>query len=80
MLETTELSFISLNSIITKNINREKPMCMYVFLRFVSCLFISRPNISMQNEVVSAVRAESAEEYAAAVIPKRKSIPAASPK
>lgn len=78
-LTTLEL-LISLNVTITKNISVENIMCVIVFILRFLCLCMFMFNTSMQNDVVSDVRAESADEYAAAVIPRRKKILAVSPK
>ena len=77
---TTLESFISLNRMMIRNIAKEKPICVLVFIILFSDLLISIPRMSTQKEVVKAVRAESADEYAAAVIPNRKKILATSPK
>jgi len=77
---TTLESFISLKRIIIRNMTREKPICVLVFILLFTDLLISMPRMSTQKEVVKAVRAESADEYAAAVIPNRKKILATSPK
>tara|TARA_B100000131_G_C18121869_1_gene613210 strand:- start:2260 stop:2559 length:300 start_codon:yes stop_codon:yes gene_type:complete len=72
----TLLSLIALKSKITANKIKEnkKWTCFLVFTCFFDSFFL-KSKISIQNAVVRDVSAESALEYAAAIIPIIKSIP-----
>ena len=70
---TTESLFTAYITIMTRNISRANPMCTLwrvLTICFVGC-FLSIPRKSTQNDVVSAVRAESVVAKVAAVSPSR---------
>ena len=72
-------SLICLKISITKNNITEKPICTKNLIFFLFEL-LSIFKKSIQNEVVNEVKAESALEYAAAIIPNKKIIDVNPPK
>ncbi len=84
MAVTTAALFTELKITIVKNINPEKPIwtqCLMVtsFLLLVTA-FLSKPKKSTQNEVVSAVNAESVVAKVAAVRPSINTMAGISPR